>query len=121
MVCKYVRVAIMLVVAVGAAPLVQAHARLQVSQPAASSELSGAPKEIRLRFNERLEPAFSKIQLVDPNDAVLSLPKIEFDKADPTVMFAAVPPLRPGLYRVRWSVMAHDGHKVKGEFAFRIK
>lgn len=121
MTSKSLLTAVALLVAIAAAPIAFAHAKLQVSQPAASSELASSPKEIRLQFNERLEPAFSNIQLVDAKDALMPLPKIEFDKAEPSTMFAAVPPLRPGQYRVRWSVMAHDGHKVKGEFAFLVK
>lgn len=121
MISKHVLAAVALVAASVATPAALAHAKLQTSQPAASSELASSPKQIRLQFNERLEAAFSTIQLVDAKDAVLPLPKMEFDKTDPKVMFATVPPLRPGQYRVRWSVMAHDGHKVKGEFAFRVK
>lgn len=104
-----------------AAPAVQAHAKIAASQPKADSELQAAPKEIRLKFNEALEPAFSKIELVDAKEVAIALPKIELDKNDPKVMFTAVPALHPGQYRVRWSTMTHDGHKAKGQFAFRIK
>lgn len=121
MISRKLFAAIAIVGAIAAAPAANAHAKLQASQPAASSELAGAPKEIRLQFNERIEPAFSKIELVDAKATLLPLSKIEFDKADPNVMFASAPALRPGLYHVRWTVMAHDGHKVKGEFAFRVK
>lgn len=121
MLSKYVFASITMISAIVAAPAATAHAKLQASQPAAASELANSPKEIRLQFNERLEPAFSKIELIDAKAALLPLPKIEFDKSDPKVMFASVPALRPGQYRVRWSVMAHDGHKVKGEFAFSVK
>lgn len=99
----------------------QAHAKIESSQPKADSELQNAPKEIRLKFNKALEPVFSKIQLVDTKDAEVTLPRIELDKSDSKVMFTAVPTLPPGQYRVRWSTMTHDGHKTKGQFAFRIK
>lgn len=104
-----------------AAPAAQAHARIEASQPKADSELQAAPKEIRLQFNEALEPAFSKIEVVDAREVVIALPKIALDKSNPKVMFATMPPLHPGLYRVHWSTMTHDGHKAKGQFAFRIK
>ena len=99
----------------------QAHAKLEASQPKAGSELASSPKEIRLQFNEKLEQAFSKIQLVDAKDVELALPKAELDKADPKVMFTTVPALQPGQYRVRWSTMTNDGHKAKGEISFRVK
>lgn len=110
------------VVAAGVtASAAQAHAKIESSLPKADSELQTAPKEIRLKFNETLESAFSKIQLVDAKDAEIVLPKVALDKSDHKVMFAAVPALPPGQYRVRWSTMTHDGHKTKGQFAFRIK
>lgn len=103
------------------APFAHAHAKVESSQPKADSELTVAPKEIRLQFNEVLEPAFSKIALTDASGAQIALPKVEFDKANPKVMLAALPVLKPGQYQVHWSAMAHDAHKTKGQFAFRIK
>ena len=99
----------------------QAHAKLESSLPKANSELAGAPAQIRLRFNEPLEAAFSKIALVDARQAAVALPAIAIDKADPKVMFAAPPPLKPGKYEVRWTAMTRDGHKVKGQYAFSVK
>jgi methionine-rich copper-binding protein CopC len=99
----------------------QAHAKIETSQPKANSELTSAPAEIRLQFNEALEPAFSKIELLDATQAAIALPKIALDKADSKVMFAPVPTLQPGRYEVRWSTMTHDGHKAKGRFAFSVK
>lgn len=99
----------------------QAHAKLESSLPKANSELAGAPAEIRLRFNEPLEAAFSKIALIDANQAAITLPAIAIDKADPAVMFAAPPPLKPGRYEVRWTAMTRDGHKVRGQYVFSVK
>ena len=110
-----------LLLAVTATPLAQAHAKIESSQPKANSELASAPTEIRLQFNEVLEPAFSKIELVGANESRVALPKIAVDKVNPKVMFAAVPALKAGQYQVRWSAMTNDGHKVKGQFSFRTK
>lgn len=99
----------------------QAHAKIESSQPKADSVLQAAPKEIRLQFNEPLEAAFSKVQLVDAKEVDIALPKITLDKGNPKVMFTPVPVLQPGQYRVRWTAMTHDGHKVKGQFAFQVK
>jgi methionine-rich copper-binding protein CopC len=46
-----------------AASLAAAHAMLVRSSPAAGAVLKQAPKEIRLTFNEKLEPRFSSITL----------------------------------------------------------
>jgi methionine-rich copper-binding protein CopC len=96
----------------------QAHAKLESSEPRASSTLDAAPKQIRLHFNEPLEAAFSKLKLTAANDGEIALPRVDVDKA---TMVAPVPALPRGEYRVQWSAMTHDGHKVKGEFTFRVK
>lgn len=118
---KNLLAAVTFALAAGAGANAQAHAKLEASQPKAESDLATAPTEIRLHFNETLEPAFSKIELVDAKETKLALPRTEVDKADPKSMFTAVPALQPGAYRVRWSTMTHDGHKAKGEIAFRVK
>lgn len=104
-----------------ASAVAQAHAKLESSQPRANSEIAAAPAEIRLHFNETLEPAFSKIELVDAKQAAVALPKVALDKADSKVMFVPAPVLKAGRYEVRWSTMTHDGHKTKGRFAFSVK
>lgn len=113
--------AVALIVASVTAPVAQAHAKIVTSEPKAGGELQAAPKEIRLGFNEKLEPAFSKIGLVDAKEVEITLPGITVDKNDPKIIFTTVPALKPGQYRVRWSAMTHDGHKTKGEFGFKVK
>jgi methionine-rich copper-binding protein CopC len=98
-----------------------AHAKLQSSDPEAGSTLATAPRQVRLKFNEALEPSFSKIGLLDSRNRQVALTGTQVDKADPTVMTAPLPPLSAGAYRIEWSTMAHDGHKVKGEVPFRVK
>lgn len=113
--------AIILIAASAATSLAQAHAKIASIEPKADSELQSPPKEIRLHFNEALEGAFSKIELVDAKKGTVKLPKAAVDKADPKVMFSTVPALQPGQYSVRWSTMTHDGHKAKGQYSFRVK
>ena len=98
-----------------------AHAKIEVAEPKANSELAAAPKVISLQFNERLEPAFSKIELFDGKDATIKLPKAAVDQTDPKKMTAQLPSLRAGQYLVRWTAMTHDGHKVKGDYRFKVK
>jgi methionine-rich copper-binding protein CopC len=98
-----------------------AHAKLQSSDPQAGSTLDTAPKQVRLKFNEALEPAFGRIRLTGPGNKEVALAAATVDKADPTVMTAPLPKLSAGEYRIQWTAMARDGHKVKGEVAFRLK
>lgn len=99
----------------------QAHAKIDTAEPKADSELSAAPKEIKLQFNETLEPAFSKIELLDAKNVAIKLPKAVVDKVDAKTMSAPLPELRAGQYLVRWTTMTRDGHKVKGEYRFKVK
>jgi copper resistance protein C len=97
-----------------------AHAKLQSSDPQAGSMLASAPKQVRLKFNEALEPAFSKIT-VKNGDKEIPVTGATVDKADPTVITAQLPPLSAGEYRIQWSAMTHDSHKTKGEVPFTVK
>lgn len=98
-----------------------AHAKLESSDPPAGSKHASAPKQVRLKFNEALEPAFSKITVVGKGNKEVAVTGIAVDKTDPTVMTTQLPPLPAGEYRIRWSAMTHDSHKTKGEITFTVK
>lgn len=104
-----------------ASPSAFAHAKLQAADPQPGSTLAQAPKQVRLKFNEALEPAFSKIALTGPQNGAVAVGATTIDPADPAAMAVSLPPLAAGEYHVRWSAMSHDGHKVKGEVAFKVK
>ena len=101
--------------------LAQAHAKIEAAEPKADSVVQGAPAAIRLHFNEPLEGAFSKIELDGADAAAIALPKAAVDKSDRRLLVVPLPALKAGQYHVRWSAMTHDGHKVKGDYRFRVK
>lgn len=98
-----------------------AHTKLESSVPQADAVVATAPTQVRLQFSDPLELPFSKVKLVDEKGAVVQASKIAVDGANPKAMVATVPALRSGAYRVQWSTVTRDGHKVKGEFGFRVK
>lgn len=98
-----------------------AHAKLEASVPQANAVVTPAPTRIRLQFSERLELPFSKVKLVDNKGALVGASTITVDGANPKVLVATVPALHPGAYRVQWSTVTRDGHKVKGEYPFSVK
>lgn len=98
-----------------------AHAKLQASTPKADSVVSPAPAQLRLQFNEPLELPFSKVKLVDDKGLPVAPAKTAVDAADPKTLVATLPALHPGAWRVQWTTVTRDGHKVKGEFGFRVK
>ena len=104
-----------------ATSLAYAHAKVETAGPKADSELSQPPKEIRLHFSDTLEPAFTKIALLDAKNVSVKLPKAVVDKADGKTVSTQLPALRAGQYQVRWSTMTRDSHKIKGEYRFKVK
>ncbi|MBW4437719.1 MAG: copper chaperone PCu(A)C [Pleurocapsa minor GSE-CHR-MK-17-07R] len=99
-----------------------AHANLAESQPAPNTRLEAAPADIRLRFTEPLEPAFSRITLRDSAGQTVDVPAAALDPADPYVLVSgAIPALDAGVYTVVWSVVsAADGHYTRGSYGFSV-
>ncbi len=118
---KNIVLVISLVIGSLSANLAQAHATVKTAEPKPDSEQSEPPKEIRLHFSDTLEPAFTKISLLDARNVVVKLPKTVVDKADARTVSAQLPVLGAGQYLVRWSTMTRDSHKVKGEYRFTVK
>src|SRR5215468_5720395 len=90
-----------------------AHAHLVRATPAEGGTVKDAPAEVTLKFNERLEPAFSSAVIRDSAGK-------QVDKADRTVVRVSVPSLARGVYTVEWRVMSSDSHKVNGNFTFKV-
>lgn len=108
------------VVLFGVAHQAPAHGVLLESSPR-SRETVASVKRLDLRFNSRIEPAFSRVRLVDPSGEPLPLQAVPYGAAEPNRLQAAVPDLRPGQYTVHWRVLTVDGHITEGVFSFRIR
>ncbi|HEU0061710.1 MAG TPA: copper homeostasis periplasmic binding protein CopC [Hyphomicrobiaceae bacterium] len=99
-----------------------AHSHLKTSLPAAGATVATGPSEVRLQFNEAVEPAFSKISVeFKGGKPVASQPPISdpADKATLIVKFSQ--PLQAGSYKVNWQAVSADTHKVKGSFSFQVR
>ena len=95
-----------------------AHAVLLESIPALKSSVTGPDVSLRLRFNVRIDAARSRLTLVDPDGASQTL---EISKQDsPEIISAEAKGLHPGFYRLRWQVLASDGHITRGEIPFTV-
>jgi len=93
-----------------------AHARLVSSDPAANARIK-PPGQIKLLFSEKLEPAFSSVEVSDANGARVDQGK---PRISASTMRVGVKPLPPGTYRVRWQVLSVDTHTTEGNFTFRV-
>jgi len=99
--------------------LASAHAILVAASPAAKSTVQGPDLAVRLRFNSRIDGARSHLSLRLPDKTVRDLP---LDPQDaPEVLAAHAKGLAAGAYRLRWQVLAADGHITRGEIPFQVK
>ena len=97
---------------------VAGHAILVESAPAANSTVRGPDVSIRLRFNSRIDAGRSRLTLVRPGGAVESLKLSE--QSSPDTLASAATGMKPGDYKLRWQVLATDGHITRGEIPFTV-
>jgi copper resistance protein C len=100
---------------------VWAHAFLDHAEPAVGSTIDTPPTEIKIWFTERLEPAFSQIQLSDHHGKPVTQNRATVDVSDPSLLKLDIPALAPGEYKVTWKVMSVDTHMTVGNFSFTVR
>ena len=100
----------------------QAHTHLKKSDPAAGATVATGPSEIRLQFDETVEPRFSKISIEAKGGKAVTSEPATSDPNDKTTLIAKfAQPLQAGSYKVNWQAVSADTHKVKGSFTFQVR
>ena len=95
-----------------------AHAVLLESSPALKSAVSGPDVPVKLRFNVRIDALRSRLTLIRPDGSAQAL---EINKqTPPDTLLAEAAGLAAGAYRLRWQVLASDGHITRGEIPFTV-
>ena len=61
---------------------------------------------------------FRKLQLLNPENSTSNL--VIEPQASPDTLTAKATGLKPGAYRIRWQVLAPDGHITRGEIPFTV-
>ena len=102
----------------GFAPSVWGHGVLIDSSPVHGAILKSAPTVISLHFNAALEPSITHVTLVDLNKHEHTLTITDASTVDQII--TTVPPLPPGVYHVKYQVLATDGHVTEGSIRFTI-
>jgi len=97
-----------------------AHAYLDRAQPVAGSVVRDSPRELTLWFTQRVEPAFSKVYVLDAAGKPVGSGEPRFDAADGKVVRVSLPKLAAGTYRVKWRILSVDTHVSEGEFTFDV-
>jgi methionine-rich copper-binding protein CopC len=95
-----------------------AHAILLESSPSIHSTVAGPNIPIKLRFNVRIDATRSRLTLLKPDASTQSLVITKDGSAD--ALASQAQGLPPGEYRIRWQVLASDGHITRGEIPFQV-
>src|ERR1700757_4603317 len=82
----------------------EAHAFLQRAEPSVGSTVQTSPPEVRIRFTENIEPAFSSIQVFDSSGKQVDKRDVHLDSSDQALLHVSVPRLGVGTYKVVWRV-----------------
>ena len=117
---KIVRHTVAAVVIILATLPALAHSKPKTMTPDANSTVA-APAQVSVFFTEALEPKFSSLQLMDAQGAAVSTSKSVVDPKDAKHMTLALPKLEPGTYRVHWVTAALDGHRMDGDYSFKVQ
>lgn len=102
----------------GIAQPLWAHAILMESKPKANTTITGSEVPIWLRFNVRVDGSRSRLQLIGPNGSAVSMQAAK--QTAPNILESRATGLKPGAYKLRWQVLASDGHISHGEVAFTV-
>ena len=95
-----------------------AHAIIVAAEPAVDAVLHASTAQVKLRFNSRIDADRSRLTLMSPDGAARMLSLAPAD--GPDVLTATMDGLAPGRYRLRWQVLAIDGHITRGDIPFTV-
>ena len=96
-----------------------AHAVIIDSIPAVDAVVPAGDSDVTLHYNSRIDHQRSRLTLVAP-DGTSTLLAISPDSA-PDIVAAKMNGLAAGQYRLRWQVLAIDGHLTRGDIRFSVK
>ena len=104
-----------------AASAALAEPRFVQATPAVGAKV-GSVTEVRLEFNESVDPRYSGLTLTAPRGVHVELGEPEVESGDPRVLVVPITNvLEPGPYTVHWSVASLDERSSQGEFSFTVK
>ena len=96
------------------------HAVLLHTEPVANSRTEEPPSNIILTFNERVEPVFNSIKVIDSAGKRVNRGEARLVGERDTIQ-VDLDALPDGPYAVLWRVNSADGHQVQGSFGFGLR
>ncbi|GAA4942462.1 copper resistance CopC family protein [Actinoplanes utahensis] len=95
-----------------------AHNALAEASPAKNATLKESPREVKLRFLQKLDPKYTTITVSGAAKATMGVSAPKVDGA--TGVVTVQTPLANGVYTVAYQVVSTDGHTVKGSYEFTV-
>jgi hypothetical protein len=110
--------AAVLLIAASALPgTAEAHAIVIDSSPAVDG-VTASDFDISIRFNSRIDQKRSRLTVLGADNVAKPVPLTS--ESRPDLLAGHVTGLPPGEYRIRWQVLAVDGHITRGDIPFRV-
>jgi copper transport protein len=111
-----------LLLVLGSARGVAAHAQYEKSDPPANAILEKGPSQVRVSFSEEPETRFSELQIFDASRQRVDRDNLTAVPGDPRALEIGVQDnLAPGTYTVTWKTLSTvDGHTARGAFPFTV-
>jgi copper transport protein len=97
-----------------------AHAALLKTFPTVSAEVDTPPAQLRLVFDETVEPRFAVVSVTDAAAHQQVDGPVHRSASNPYELDAPLKRSAEGWYLVFWRVISADGHPVRGAFLYRI-
>ena len=106
-------------VGIALATILQAHMKVEKTEPADGASLTAAPPHVQLWLTEKPDMKVTKLELVGASGKVALGPAHMM--GDKALMAAVTGKMSDGKFTVNWQTAGNDGHVQKGTFAFTVK
>ncbi|WP_332236961.1 copper resistance protein CopC [Sporolactobacillus sp. KGMB 08714] len=98
-----------------------AHAYIIRSDPAAQQQVSGNLKQVKIQFDEKIQPTFFSLDVLDQSGHRVDTNQVRTDPHNPAILENYLNRRLPtGYYWIKWKVISADGHPVNGIIAFQV-
>ncbi|HEX7387535.1 MAG TPA: copper resistance protein CopC [Castellaniella sp.] len=108
------------VIFLGSAGQALAHAHPVHESPAPNAIVT-APSEVRISYDDPIEPALSHLTVQNAQGKQVNQAKSSVEGKAHKTMRVALPALAAGQYQVQWVAVADDGHRTHGSYKFTVK
>jgi methionine-rich copper-binding protein CopC len=96
--------------------MAMAHAKLELTVPAADSSIATMPAQVMLHFSEAVKVTAMTIEKEGGKDKV----DLKVPSGASSMVQAAAPKLGAGVYLLNWRGLSDDGHVMNGTVRFTV-